>query len=44
MVDMVPALLETADEPVVAEDNAVMEHHEEPTMAADDVLMAREDD
>jgi hypothetical protein len=45
MVDMIPALLETVeDEPVVAEDNAVMDHQEEPIMAADDVFMAPEDD
>ena len=41
MVDMIPALLETVeDEPVVAEENAVMDHQEEPIMAADDVLVA----
>lgn len=45
MVDTIPALLETVeDEPVVAEDNAVMDHREEPIMAADDVLVAPEDD
>ena len=44
MVDMIPVLLETVeDEPVVAEDNAVMDHQEEPIMAADVVLVAPED-
>jgi hypothetical protein len=41
MVAMFPALLETVDdEPVVAEENAVMDHQEESLMAADDALMA----
>lgn len=41
MVDMIPALLEIVeDEPVVAEDNAVMDHQGEPIMASDDSLMA----
>lgn len=40
MVDMIPALLEIVeDEPVVAEDNAVMDQQGEPIMASDDSLM-----
>jgi hypothetical protein len=42
---MIAALLETADdEPVVAEDNTLMDHPEEPLVATDDEFVAPEDD
>lgn len=45
ILGMIPVLLEAVeDEPVVAEDNAVMDHQKEPIMAADDVLVAPEND